>query len=393
MNIAIFTNNYLPNPFGVAGSIESFRKEFEKMGHTVYVFAPETKEYVDNNSNACSPGRRVFRYPSVDINYKISFPLAIPCSKRIDKILDDLKIDVIHSQHPNLLGTAAKKWAKKKSIPLIFTWHTLYDQYAHFVPPVISRKLAAWWAIRNARKYANLADFVITPTDSVKEIIKKWGVANESIVSIPTGIDEKQFEFADGKKIRNKYGIADDEILLVVITRFTNEKNMEFLFSSVIEVLKKNSKVKFLAGGDGNLTKNLKELVDRSSVAGQVIFAGFVSNEIKKDYFSAGDIFVYASKSETQGMVISEAMYSGLPVVAVRATGVEDLVMDGASGFLVSENEKEFASAVEKLASDKELRKRFSENAKKIAMENYVSSVCAKKMIEIYEKTIKKKFL
>lgn len=387
MNIAIFTNNYLPNPFGVAGSIESFRKEFEKLGHVVYIFAPETKGYVDENQNT-------FRYPAIDLKFKdIRFPIAIPYSSRINKVLDDLKIDVIHSQHPNLLGTAARKWARKKNVPLVFTWHTLYDQYAHFVPSIIPRRLAIWWTIRNARNYANATDFVITPTNSVKEIIKKWGVTNENIVSIPTGIDEKQFEFADGKKIRNKYGIADDDILLVIITRFTSEKNMEFLFRSVVEVLKKNSKVKFLAGGDGNLTKNLKELVDRSSVAGQVIFSGFVSNEIKKDYFAAGDIFVYASKSETQGMVISEAMYFGLPIVAVRATGVEDLVMDGASGLLVSENKEEFAKALEKLVDDKELRKRFSENAKKIARENYTAPVCAKKMIEIYEKTIKKKFL
>ena len=107
MNIAIFTNNYLPNPYGVTQSIESFRREFKKQGHAVFIFAPHYKNYKDENP-------RVFRYPALDISYKIKFPLAIPYSKKMDKILENLKIDIIHSQHPNLLGIAAMKWAKKK---------------------------------------------------------------------------------------------------------------------------------------------------------------------------------------------------------------------------------------------------------------------------------------
>ena len=135
MKIAIFTNNYLPNIFGVSASIESFRKQFEKMGHTVYIFAPKTSGYVDENPN-------VFRYDSIDFEYKISFPLAIPYSSKITRILDELEIDIVHSQHPNLLGVAAHRWAHKKKVPLVFTWHTLYDFYTHFVPFFIPQKLA-----------------------------------------------------------------------------------------------------------------------------------------------------------------------------------------------------------------------------------------------------------
>jgi len=114
MNIAIFTNNYLPNPYGVTTSVESFRKEFEKRGHNVYIFAPHNRGYKDKNKN-------VFRYPSIDIKYKIRFPLPIPYSRKIDKEIKKLKIDIIHAQHPNLLGGAAITWAEKKHIPLVFT--------------------------------------------------------------------------------------------------------------------------------------------------------------------------------------------------------------------------------------------------------------------------------
>jgi len=164
MRIAIFTNNYLPHPYGVPNSIESFRKVFEALGHQVFIFAPRWPGYADENPN-------VFRYPALNLSYKIKFTLAIPYSQKIDAIMEKLDLDIIHSQHPNLLGSAAMKWAKKKNIPLVFTWHTLYDQYAHFVP-LVPKKLAAWWIIREARLYANKCDAVITPTPFVAEIIK-----------------------------------------------------------------------------------------------------------------------------------------------------------------------------------------------------------------------------
>jgi glycosyltransferase involved in cell wall biosynthesis len=384
MNIAIFTNNYLPNPYGVSMSIESFRGELEKLGHTVYIFAPKTKGFKDKNPN-------VFRFPSVDINYKISFPLAIPYSHQIDRILEKLEIDVIHSQHPNLLGWVAKKWAKRKNVPLVFTWHTLYDQYAHFAPPFIPQKLAKWWTISNAVKYANRADQVIVPTESVGEIIKTWGVKNQHMVDIPTGVAEENFAFAEGKSIREKYQIADDEILLVLISRFTAEKNAEFLLRAVVLALQKNSKVKFLAGGDGYLLDALKVLTEDAGVSERVIFTGFIGNDVKKNYYAAGDIFVFASKSETQGMIISEALYAGLPVVAVSATGVKDMVINGVDGFLVTEDEEEFSAAILKLAENDNLRKIFSKNAKKIARENYTAKASASKLMVVYENAIKRK--
>src|SRR4030042_3148682 len=238
MRIAIFTNNYLPNPYGVSGSVESFRKEFECLGHEVFIFAPCWEGYRDRNP-------RVFRYPAFETNIKIKFPIAIPYSQKIDKVLKGLDLDIIHSQHPNLLGSAARRWWKKKNIPLFFTWHTLYDQYAHFVP-FVPRKLAAWWTIRNARNYANQCDAVITPTPSVVEIIKKWGVTNENITAIPTGVEEKQFENPDRESIRKKHGIKEDEVLFFVITRLTDEKNVEFLVGAVLSILEKNNRTKFM---------------------------------------------------------------------------------------------------------------------------------------------------
>lgn len=383
MRIGIFTNNYLPNPYGVSNSIESFRKQFEKQGHSVFIFAPSYKNYKDENPN-------VFRYPSLDIQYKIKFPLVIPYSRKMDKIINDLDLDIIHSQHPNLLGSVAKNWAKKKSAPLIFTWHTLYDQYAHFVP-LIPNELASAYIIHKVVNYANKSDLVITPTNSVKEIIKNWGVTNKNIEAIPTGIEEEYYQNSDRNKIRNKFDIKDNEILLLLVSRLTQEKNIEFLFDPVVRILKNNTNAKFLIAGDGYLLPKLKKIAKEKKLENRIIFEGVISKEELKNYYAAGDIFVYASKSETQGMIISEAMYCSLPIVAVNATGICDLVQNNTNGFLVKENEDEFSDAVEKLIKDGELRKKFSEVSQKIAHENFISQICASKMFFLYKQAIANK--
>jgi glycosyltransferase involved in cell wall biosynthesis len=157
---------------------------------------------------------------------------------------------------------------------------------------------------------------------------------------------------------------------------------------AIADVLRDNKKVKFLVAGDGYSVPGLKEFVRQENVEEQVIFAGIVGRSELKNYFSAGDIFVYASKSETQGMIISEAMYCGLPIVALNAPGVSSLVENGVNGILVSENKEAFKAAVEKLVADKNLRQQFSGASQRMAREKYTAKVCAQKMLAIYEKLI-----
>jgi glycosyltransferase involved in cell wall biosynthesis len=394
MNIAIFTNNYLPNPYGVTVSVETFRAELEKRGHTVYIFAPKWKGYVDV-PRACPPeyfseknSGRVFRYPSIDIEFKFRFPLPIPYSWKMRRILKNLKIDIIHSQHPNLLGSVARRWAKKKKIPLVFTWHTLYDHYTNFIP-LIPRKWAANYIIKKAVGYANRADVVIAPTASIMPILRKWGVKKE-IIPIATGIKAEKFSGADRDGTRKKYGIADDEIVLLLVSRLTEEKNIEFVFRALKNILADCplGKVKFLVTGDGYLLPKLKKYCETEKITESVIFTGLVSSEEVKNYYASADIFVHSSKSETQGIIPLEAMYMKLPIVAVDSTGISSLMLSKANGFLVREDEKEFSDAVLKLINDPELRKRFGEASGKIARENFTSEVCADKLLGVYEKCL-----
>ncbi len=193
------------------------------------------------------------------------------------------------------------------------------------------------------------------------------------------------------KKIREKYQIKDDETVLLLVSRLTEEKNISFLFDVVAEVLKKNPKAKFMLVGDGYLKAELEKESQKRNLDQQIIFAGLALAEEIKNYYAAGDIFVYASKSETQGMIITEAMYMGLPIVAVKATGIESLVEENVNGFLTAENKEEFIKTTQKLLDDAALRQKMSAESSRIAREKYTASASAEKMLQVYVEAIEHK--
>ena len=382
MNIAFFTNNYLPNIYGAAVSVESFRKEFIKRGHRVFVFAPSWGSFKDTSPD-------IFRYPSIINTYKIRFPVSFPYSPRINKIIKNLKIDIVHSHHPNVLGRVAYNVAKKKNVPLVFTWHTLYNQYTHFVP-ILPEFLSSMLIIGNARNYANRASEVIAPTQTAANIIRSWGVTNKNLDIVPTGIDEERFpqEGSGRSELRKSLGISDENLVLVSVSRLSKEKNVEFLLQSLIPVLKSRANLRFLMVGEGHLTNRLNIMAAKAGLQKRVIITGKEETHNLGEYYAAGDIFVYASKSETQGLVVAEAMYMGLPVVAIASTGISDLIENGVTGLTVADDAEKFAAGVEELIDNKNLRQSLAANAHEVAHKNYTSSVCAEKMLKVYEKLL-----
>ena len=199
------------------------------------------------------------------------------------------------------------------------------------------------------------------------------------------GIKAEKFSGADQELVRKIYSIASNEIVLFLVSRLTEEKNVEFVFRAVKDILAQNKKIKFIVAGEGYLLPKLKKYCAEEKISDSVIFTGIVPPEEIKNYYAGADIFVYGSKSETQGIIPLEAMYMGLPLVAVDSTGISSLMLNKANGFLVQENEKEFSDAVLKLINDAELRQRFGEASGKIARENFTSEVSADKLLRVYE--------
>jgi glycosyltransferase involved in cell wall biosynthesis len=375
MKIAFFTNSYFPICYGSVISIESFRKNLEKLGHQVYVFAPSYDDYKDKNN-------RVFRYPAFLFKYKIDYPISIPVSSFINKKIKELDLDIIHVHQPFSLGKEGLRYARKLKIPIIFTYHTKYEDYVHYVP-FFPEKILAELVKKEAINFSNKCDLTIAPSVGIKKIIEKRGANKKSIKVLPTGINWDDFQKGAREKVRKKYLIKKNEILLTNIGRINEEKNLVFLLESFKKIALKNPKIKLMFIGEGFLKEELKEKAKKWGIEKQVIFTGFLKNTEIKNYLKATDIYLQTSLSETQGITILEAMASSLPIVAVKATGTEDFIVNKKNGFLTKNNQKDFIEKIEYLIKKplkrKEFRKQAQQDAKKYQEINQ-----AKKLEKVY---------
>lgn len=324
MNILMMTNTYKPLLGGLEKSVESFSEEFRHRGHRVIIVAPEYE--------GMEPEKDVIRIPAVQ---KVSgiFSVQLPIPGILTEALGDFKPDIVHSHHPFLIGDTALRIASKYNVPLVFTHHTLYEQNVHYIPG--QEKALQQFVIELATGYANLADQVIAPSESVEQLMKSRGVESP-IAVIPTGIWVNQFSRGAGKSFRKKHEIPLDAFVVGHLGRLAIEKNLHFLSQAVFEFLKINQDAYFLVVGSGLYEKTIREMAISHGVNDQLIVPGVLEGKDKIDAYHAMDVFAFASQSETQGLVLTEALASGVPIVAVDACGVREVVKDKINGRLLT---------------------------------------------------------
>lgn len=378
MNIGIFSDSYRPYISGVVRSIDSFTSELRKMGHNVYIFAPK----YDNESDEIS----VFRFPSVRPLVYQDFALAIPVSSKFKSTLAKLDLDIIHTHSPFILGQLGAHYAKKDGVPLVFTYHTLYDEYVHYFPlvePVAKRAV-----VRYAAKYCNRADQIITPTTVVAKMVRNYGVSTPISV-LPTGIDYDLFSSGDPHWLRERYGIGPNEKILLFVGRLSQEKNLDFLFHTVRLVGRKKPSLQLrlvvVAGGPER--KHLEKLAKSLGIRSNILFTGPLPPEHVAHCYRGADLFTFPSCSETQGLVLIEAMAAGLPPVAIAANGVLDMVNHGSDGILTDLDLEQFSNAIIMLLEDEEQRQRLGEAAKEKAATLSRENM-ALKLVALYEDVI-----
>ena len=344
LHIAHFTNTYLPNINGVARSVSTFRKALTAAGHNVFVFAQEAGDYVDEDPF-------IFRYPGVNIP-KFNYSLTMPASHFVSTLLPSLKLDVIHSNHPVLLGNVALSKAEELNVPLVFTFHTQYDEYSHYVPfnQGFVKGVIAEWLVR----YLQRCHHIVTPSDGIHEILLESGVRGP-ITTVPTGIDLAPFQSGDGEAVRRQLGWSDVRVL-VSAGRLASEKNWVTLLHAVAAVMGERPDVRLVLLGDGPQRRELEALTEQLNIAKQVHFTGVVPFDRMPDYLRAADLFCFASVTETQGLVTMEAMAAGLPVVAVDAVGTDDIVTHGKEGLLTTNDADALAAAIGRVLDDDDLR-------------------------------------
>jgi 1,2-diacylglycerol 3-alpha-glucosyltransferase len=379
MKICMMTNTYLPHVGGVARSVSTFAEEFVRGGHEVLVVAPE----FDGKPLPAKAEKMVERIPSLRNFNGSDFSVRLPLATALSERLDAFQADIIHAHHPFLLGDTALRVAMNKNVPIVFTHHTRYEDYTHYVPFSDAMREIA---IQLPTQYANLCDGVIAPSESLARMIRKRGVTTPIRV-IATGIDVAAFASADGARFRERMKLPADALVIGHVGRLAKEKNLGFLAEGVAEFLKRTPGARFLVVGDGPGREPLREVFARQGVADRLILAGKRTGRVLREAYRSMDVFAFASKSETQGMVVAEAMAAGVPVVALNASGVREVVVDGENGILLpgGASASTFADALARVA-EPETRKRMGAAATKTSL-RFSREEAARQALEFYEDT------
>ena len=379
MKICMMTNTYLPHVGGVARSVSTFADEYLKQRHKVLVVAPEF-EGKPLTKRAASIVERVAAIQNFNgSDFSVRLPLAATLSERID----NFQADILHAHHPFLLGDTALRVAATKNVPIIFTHHTRYEDYTHYVPfdsPALKEV-----AINLSTEFANLCDVVIAPSESIAALIKKRGVTSPIRV-VPTGIDVKAFAAGDGACFRKKFKIPAKAFVVGHVGRLAPEKNLGYLARAAAIFVKQTPSARFLVIGGGPSEDAIKAAFAKLGVSERLILAGKHTGRALNDAYNAMDVFAFASFSETQGMVLAEAMAAGRPVVALNASGVREVMRHNKNGFMLPARAtiKTFAAHLARLHAEPKLRRAFSQEARRTA-ENFSREHCAQLALAFYE--------
>ncbi len=375
MKIGIFTDSYKPYTSGVVTSISNFKEELTRLGHEIHIFAPSYPNYDEIEEN-------VYRYFSLPSPTNPDFTLAIPIYPGMNAIVKNLQLDIIHVHSPFTMGRLGLRYAKKHNIPLLFTYHTRYDQYVHYVP--LAQDLAREVTIKYSSNFCNHCNHIITPSSEIESIIRAFKVKTPISV-IPSGVPMDKYKDGDAGWLREHYAIPADNRILLFVGRLTQEKNIPFLIQSFKEVKASQPDTTLVIIAQGPLEEELKDLVRELglSLNDDVIFTGVLPfNYLVNAYYSA-DLFVFSSLTETQGLVLIEAMAAGLPVVAVSASGVREMVDDGIDGILTGCDTGELAAAIVRVLKDENLYHSLQVNARKKA-DQLSSHNMALKLEQVY---------
>lgn len=373
MKIGIFTDSYRPYNSGVVKSIESFSNQFTAMGHQVFVFGPHYPN--------CEKEERVYRFISIPAPTQPDFTIAIPISANLRRDIKELGIDIIHAQSPFMLGRLGAKFARIYNIPLVFTYHTLYDQYVHYLP--IMKDLSKKLMQKVGTDFCNHCDLVIAPTGIVEKHLRESGVETP-VVNIPTGIEIDEFENMDRRWLREHYGYQEKETILLHVGRMGKEKNIPFLLEAYDRVRKEEPDARLVIVGGGSEEGHLQKLAREMGISDGVRFTGMLPRRQVIDAYAGADLFIFASLTETQGLVLCEAKAAGLPLVAIRAFGAAEMVENREDGFLTGPSLEEFTERVLQLLRDRGLRGQMGQKARDNA-EKMSSYNQARKLLDHYE--------
>lgn len=384
MRIGLFTDTYPPFINGVSTSVHMLKTSLEKQGHQVFVVTvnPENMKYVYEDNN------KVIRVPGIPVgiyDYRLTgiYPI------RAINIVKKWKLDIIHSHTEFGIGTFARIVAKQLNIPLVHTYHTMWEDYMHYVTKGYfdkpSKKVAEYFTLFYCDKTASE---LIVPTKKTYNLFKEKYHVDRNIHIVPTGIEIDRFfdENIDKKKLfelKKDLCISDDSFNLLFVGRLAKEKNVEYLLDVMKDLSKKYKDINLIIVGDGPDFDKYKEIVEKYGIQDQVIMTGKVAWDKIPLYYHLSDLFVTASVTETQGLTVIEAMASSVPPVCINDDSFTSTIVDGLNG-RIFKNKKEFKNIIIELKNDNLKLHRMKRQAR-INSEIYSSSHFAESILNVYK--------
>lgn len=372
LSILHLTNNYRPYSSGVANSIDQLNNQLLSMEHQSHIV---TLDFLGKKVDEQNVTRL---FSPIRFTYKKN-PMAIPLvpSRQIKKIVAEKKPDIIHVHHPFLLGAIGLEVAQKNKIPIVFTYHTQYEKYVHYIP--LPASFTQSIVLKLVHDFCNKVDGIIAPSNTIKDDLHKAKITKEQRV-IPSAISERFFSENVEKKCKKP-------VQLLTVSRFVKEKNIEFLLR-VMKKLTIESTLTLVGYGAHEKFLRFYAFQKLGLASHQVQFCIKPSKEELLNYYQEADVFIFASTTETQGMVLAEAMACGTPVVAVSAAGSNDIVKHAQNGFLVAD-EDQMVAAILHVSQNPGLYHTLSGNAWQTA-QAYRSEVLSQNVIDFYYAVIDK---
>ena len=390
MRIGIFTETYTPYISGLVTSVVMLKKALEKKGHEVYVVTANLESF----KHEYDEKEKIYRIPGIPTGIYDSRLTGIYPIKAIKRI-KSWNLDVIHSQTEFAIGTFARIFAKQYDIPIVHTYHTMYEDYVHYITKGyfdgISKKIVEYLT----KFYCDTTiEELIVPTKKTYDLFKEKYGYDRNVHIIPTGIEIERFykekiNLSKLKELKSRLNINTNDVIALFVGRVASEKSIDFLINNHKQIVNKNPNCKLLIVGDGPDIEEYKKLTHKNKIDDNVIFTGKVPwNDIPL-YYHLADIFTTASHTETQGLTVVEAMGASIPVVALDDESFRNTVIDGLTGYLFK-NKKQYINYMLELINDKQKRKMMGHQGR-INSEAYSSKYVAERVLTVYKLAIESK--
>ena len=378
MNILLISDVYFPRVNGVSTSIRTFAEQLQKLSHSVHLIAPDYGvETEDEAWITRVPARSIYFDPE-DKLMKYGEVL------RLLPILKSKNFDLVHIHTPFIAHFAGLKIAKKLALPVLETYHTFFEDYLHHYLPIIPKNIAKNLARLISKKQCNQLDAIIAPSKPMLDVLRGYGVTVPAEV-IATGLQANSFVEADGNAFRQKNNISLSKQMLLYVGRVAHEKNIGFLLKVLKQLTLQQPDVLLVITGEGPAEQTLHQQVHALGIEKNVQFIGYLDRNTELNAcYKAADIFVFASKSETQGLVLLEAMAQGTPVVAIAELGTASILIEGQGAHIATEEPIEFADKINDLLSNTLARKILGDIGKTYALKHWTASAKAEQMLHFY---------